>query len=137
MAGGLKLDKKLEAVGSMEGIGIDFTSAPRRSKPITAAFCSYSDGLLTLEKFQDIPVFADFEALLQRGGQWIAGCDFPFGQSRTFLENIGWPTEWQSYVHLVREMTKDKFVETLEGYKEHRAAELNNFLFLLFPHPLS
>jgi hypothetical protein len=29
---------------------------------------------------------------------WIAGIDFPFGQSRAFIENIGWPNYWAGYV---------------------------------------
>ena len=36
------------------------------------------------------PDFAPFEEALKNPGPWIAGIDFPFGQSRTFIENIGW-----------------------------------------------
>ena len=61
-------------------------------------------------------------------GPWIAGIDFPFGQSSTFISNIGWPTSWRDYVAHVSNMSRTEFRLALDKYrvgrpygdKEHR-----------------
>jgi hypothetical protein len=75
----------------MRVLGIDFTNAPRRSKPIICLRCTFTDGVLRAEKPDGCSGFEDFEGALQAPGVWVAGIDFPFGQSRTFIESIGWP----------------------------------------------
>jgi hypothetical protein len=58
---------------------------------------------------------------LQRPGPWIAGIDFPFGQSRTFIENIGWPGTWAGYVDHAARLGRDGFRAALDGYRAARA----------------
>ena len=63
-------------------------------------------------------------------GPWIAGIDFPFGQSRTFIENIGWPGDWAGYVEYAGSLGREGFRKALDAYrgrrpfgdKEHRRA---------------
>ncbi|MDZ7685276.1 MAG: DUF429 domain-containing protein [Gammaproteobacteria bacterium] len=102
--------------------GIDFTSRPKRSKPITLAECELSDGKLTFLRLQALASFSDFEAALEEPGHWIAGIDFPFGQSRKFVENIGWPLDWIEYVKVVERMGRSDFREQLESYRRDRLA---------------
>ena len=85
----------------MQVIGIDFTSAPSRRKPITALSCSFNGETLSAGSLEEWSSFDGFEEALQRPGPWIAGIDFPFGQSRKFVENMGWPLSWPDYVALV------------------------------------
>ena len=102
--------------------GLDFTSSPTRRKPITCIECAFEDGYLRqrrLELFEDFEVFEQF---LQRTGPWIAGMDFPFAQSRRFVENIGWPMSWSKYVAIVGAMDRTTFRATLEDYKRDRAS---------------
>jgi hypothetical protein len=105
----------------MRVYGIDFTSRPRPRKPITCAVCWSTDGRLVLEEMRPLSDFMAFEALLAEPGPWIAGIDCPFGQSRRFIENIGWPTSWASYVGLVGGMTRPDFRAALEAYRAPRA----------------
>jgi hypothetical protein len=65
--------------------------------------------------------FQDFEQMLRAPGPWIAGIDFPFGQSRTFIENIGWPKSWPGYVELAYRLGRKGFSETLNRYSADRA----------------
>ena len=65
--------------------------------------------------------FSSFEAFLTMPGPWIAGLDFPFGQSRQFLENAGWPIDWQNYVAKTSRMSRQEFCKALEDYKHNRA----------------
>ena len=51
-----------------------------------------------MQSFVQWSSYEAFEAALADPGPWIAGIDFPFGQARRFVENIGWPTSWPGYV---------------------------------------
>jgi hypothetical protein len=82
----------------MRVYGVDFTSAPRRAKPITCARCTLGDDRLVLEQVDRFPDFAGFETWLATPGPWVAGLDFPFGQPRRLVENLGWPARWDVYV---------------------------------------
>ncbi len=100
--------------------GIDFTSAPRAGKPLLCAECVLDGARLTLASFQAWPDFAGFEAFLSSPGPWVAGLDFPFGQSRIFVENIGWPRGWTAYARHVATLERAVFCEVLERYKADR-----------------
>ncbi len=104
----------------MEVIGADFTSSPRGAKPITKVCCQLEDGLLQIDNFEDITSFDGFEDVLHRPGPWVAGLDFPFGQSRKLITNLGWPLSWSGYVEVVDGLSREEFVEVLESYKENR-----------------
>jgi hypothetical protein len=66
--------------------------------------------------------FAEFETALLAPGPWIAGMDFPFGQSRRFIDNIGWPRQWAGYVRKVAALDRQQFRQALENYKADRPA---------------
>ena len=69
-------------------LGIDFTSTPSRRKPITVARGQRVGSVVRLEALQELPTWGEFEALLLQPGPWLAGCDFPFGLPRTFVESL-------------------------------------------------
>lgn len=114
----------------MKVIGIDFTSRPTRRKPLTCMHCTLEGRLLRTNCFEAWPDFAPFEEALKNPGPWIAGIDFPFGQSRTFIENIGWPDDWAGYVEYAGSLGREGFRKALDAYrgrrpfgdKEHRRA---------------
>src|SRR5262245_31486051 len=114
----------------MKVLGIDFTSAPTRAKPIVCLSADFADGVLRIRDLAAWQTFAAFEAALRAPGPWIAGLDFPFGQSRRFIEAIGWPTAWADYVRYARALGRDGFRRALNAYrlrqppgeKEHRRA---------------
>jgi len=64
--------------------------------------------------------FVAFESMLAADGPWVTRMDFPFGQSRKFIENIGWPQTWSACVQHVGTMTKAEFRTMLDDYKRHR-----------------
>lgn len=100
--------------------GIDFTSRPKRSKSITCLECVLDGDRLQAGDLTEWQHFDEFETALQRPGPWIAGIDFPFGLSRTFIENIGWPTTWQGYVTHVKNLDRKAFREVLDNYRANR-----------------
>jgi hypothetical protein len=112
----------------MKVLGIDFTSAPTRAKPIVCLSADFAGGVLRVRDLTAWQSFDAFEAALREPGPWIAGLDFPFGQSRRFIDAIGWPPAWADYVSYARALGRDGFRRALDGYrmrqppgeKEHR-----------------
>jgi hypothetical protein len=111
-----------QPVEGMTVYGVDFTSAPSQRKPITCAECRLEGNMLTFVALHRWPHFEDFTEFLASPGPWIAGFDFPFGQSRRFIETIGWPPDWQAYVAHATSLSRSAFVDTLTDYRTPRAA---------------
>jgi hypothetical protein len=104
----------------MKIYGIDFTSAPGSRKAITFAECRLEADRLTLEHLGALTSFAEFESFLRGPGPWVAGMDFPFGQPRRLIENLGWALRWEDMVRRVAGMSRDEFVHVLEAYCQGR-----------------
>lgn len=94
-------------------LGIDFTSAPTRKKPITVAHGELGHGGVSLRHVDALPSFGEFEALLRRPGPWLGAFDFPFGLPRELVEALGWPRDWTAllrhYAALTRPQIRDMF----------------------------
>ena len=69
-------------------LGIDFTCAPSRRKPITVARGHLAGAVLRLERLNALPLLADFEAMLMQPGPWFGAFDFPFGLPRGFVDAL-------------------------------------------------
>ena len=101
-------------------LGIDFTSRPRRGKPITCLSCVLDGNVLRADHLREWQTFDEFEAALTTAGLWIAGIDFPFGQSRKFIESIGWPRRWADYVRHAHALGREEFRFSLDRYRANR-----------------
>lgn len=102
--------------------GIDFTSAPSPRKRIVCAE-AYLDGTtLVINGFVSLASWTAFEAALVSPGPWVAGMDFPFGQPRRLVENLGWPLSWESCIGEVARLTKAEFAALLDAYRSKRPA---------------
>ena len=111
-----------ESASRMRVIGVDFTSAPRRAKPITAAHGSVAKNILTISSLEALPSFAAFEKLLERPGPWIGGFDFPFGLPRELVRDLDWPMRWPALVRFCGDLTRAEFRGVLDGYRATRPA---------------
>ena len=72
----------------MKIAGIDFTSAPTRSKPIAAATGVLAKRQLSIESVRGLASFNAFEREIAEPGPWVAGTDFPFGQPSSFVQTL-------------------------------------------------
>lgn len=106
----------------MNIFGIDFTSAPRRQKPITLAAGIIDGSSLTIHSIENIVDFPGFERWLDTPGPWVAGIDFPFGQPRKLIDDLGWPSKWAEYVAIVGKLKKAEFEKTLRDYRDSQPA---------------
>lgn len=68
-------------------LGVDFTCAPTKKKPITVARGRLAGAVLKLEALDTLGSLADFEALLAAPGPWCGAFDFPFGLPRVFVDD--------------------------------------------------
>ncbi|MBN8510198.1 MAG: DUF429 domain-containing protein [Burkholderiales bacterium] len=67
-------------------LGVDFTSAPTRRKPITVARGRLRPDGLQLDALEALVDLGAFEALLAEPGPWFGAFDFPFGLPRAFVD---------------------------------------------------
>ena len=106
----------------MKILGVDFTSQPGPHKTITWVEARFEAGSLQLLASGNLRSLDEFESFLEQPGPWLAGMDFPFGQPRRLIENLGWPATWQGYVALISRMSRSEFVKTLDDYRRERPA---------------
>jgi hypothetical protein len=102
--------------------GVDFTCAPRKAKPITAAVGFLERNRLAIEVIERLESFAAFEAFLSRPGPWIGGFDFPFSLPRELVRDLGWPAEWPALVAHCAAMDRLGFRAILDRYRASRPA---------------
>ncbi|MEI6239953.1 MAG: DUF429 domain-containing protein [Planctomycetia bacterium] len=83
-------------------IGVDFTSAPCRRKPITIAVGRIASAgrrtVYRLDEVRGLESLDAFAAFLHEDRPWLGGFDLPFGQPRSLIEHEGWPDEWPAFV---------------------------------------
>jgi hypothetical protein len=101
-------------------VGVDFTSAPRRAKPITIAHGFLEKDLLTIGEIEELENFQEFEALLCRPGPWVGGFDFPFGLPRELAHDLDWPLKWRALVDFCANLSRREFRGILDGYRATR-----------------
>jgi hypothetical protein len=106
----------------MKVYGVDFTSAPRPGKPIVWVEAWLAGNKLEITALHQLTDFVQFEAFLHTGGPWVAGFDFPFGQPRRLLTNLGWPVSWAAYVAQVARQGKTAFETAIRDYRRARPA---------------
>lgn len=78
--------------------GVDFTSRPRRAKPITMALGRCVPGGVVLESLRLLPDFDALAQWLRTPGPWLAAFDFPFGLPRELVLHLGWPLTWPELI---------------------------------------
>jgi hypothetical protein len=99
----------------MKIYGLDFTSAPGRKKPLIVLGCRLEENSLRIEDSETLTDFGGFEDFLSRPGPWVCGMDFPFGQPKSLVAALGWPTGWEGYVGKVGELSRDEFEDEIRA----------------------
>ncbi len=108
----------------MRIVGVDFTSAPTRVKPIVAAECLADEAALEVERLLEFADWPAYEHWLGQGGPWIGGFDFPFGLPRRFVRAEGWPLDWAGMVRACVRGGKARFVErAMRAFQGARSPE--------------
>ena len=106
----------------MRILGVDFTSAPRRAKPITVAVGSLDGDRLVVERVDRIEDFEGFERLLRTPGPWVGGFDFPFGLPRELVVAMGWPLRWPALIRHYAALDRDTIATAFHAFRAARSA---------------
>ncbi len=114
--------------------GVDFTSRPRKQKPITVATGRMRSRAFELESIEEYCDWGSFELWLKRDGPWVAGFDFPFGLPREAVRDLGWPASWHELVLHCRSLGRESFRTALDHYRESRPAG-NRYAHRATDHP--
>ena len=101
-------------------LGVDFTSAPSRRKPIVVARAELLGSTLSVAHIQHLVDFQAFDALLGEQGPWIAAFDLPFGLPRELLTTMCWPVSWHDMVVHIKAIGKAEFKDALNRVRESR-----------------
>ena len=107
--------------------GVDFTSAPRKAKPITLASGRLHNDVLKLESLQTLSDFDSFSAWLEQPGPWVGGFDFPFSLPRELVGLLGWPTHWPALIRHYAALSREEIRQTFQAVCDARPAG-NKFL---------
>jgi hypothetical protein len=97
-------------------VGVDFTSAPRKGKPITWASGMLRNGVLRLEAVLGLPSIDAFDAALRTPGPWVAAFDLPFGLPRELVEHLGWPNQWIACITHYASLSRDEIRSTFAAF---------------------
>lgn len=96
-------------------VGVDFTSAPSRRKPITVArgvldspLLAGPGGAIRVLEVERCPDWAAFDGQLNRLGPWVGAFDLPFGLPRTLVQTLGWPENWREMIDLYTQLSRDE-----------------------------
>lgn len=106
----------------MQIIGVDFTSSPRKAKPITVAHGRIDGDALRIERLGTHPDWASYEHWLAQPGEWVGAFDFPFGLSRELVEHLGWPQEWAALVRHCAQLDRASLRATFKAFCDARPA---------------
>jgi hypothetical protein len=101
-------------------IGVDFSSAPTRRKPITLAQGLRQGQVLRLEgllNFDTLPALGDF---LARPEPWLGGFDFPFGLPRELVLALDWPQQWSALMQHYFQLSRDEIRSTFAAFCNSR-----------------
>ncbi len=101
-------------------LGVDFTSAPSRRKPIVVARGELVASKLTVVQIDPLVDFGAFNALLAKPGPWIGAFDLPFGLPRELVTTMNWPVQWAELVTHIAAIGKDAFKNALNAVRESR-----------------
>lgn len=83
-------------------LGVDFSCAPTKKKPITVARGRLLGPVLRLEGGDDLYSLAAFETLLAAPGPWHGVFDFPFGLPRVFVDSLALGSDIAGVIAAVR-----------------------------------
>ena len=114
-------------------MGVDFSSAPTKRKPIVLASGHRHGAVVRLSNLRSFDSLAGFGAHLAEAGAWVGAFDFPFGLPRELVTALGWPQDWHGlmrhYAALSRADIRSTFAafcaaRPVGGKFAHRACDL-------------
>lgn len=103
-------------------IGVDFSSAPTRRKPVTLARGARIGDVLVLHGIDAHPTLAGLGRWLAEPRDWVGAFDFPFGLPRELVDALGWPTHWPALIAHYRSLPRAQIRTLFKAFCDARPA---------------
>ncbi|MDI9332280.1 MAG: DUF429 domain-containing protein [Alphaproteobacteria bacterium] len=101
-------------------LGCDFSSSPRRRKPIVVALGQLDAGrvrLIDLLNYESLDAWSEW---LTQPGNWVGGFDLPLGLPRELIEHLDWPTDWGACMDHFSALSREVIRNTFKGFCDAR-----------------
>ena len=112
----------MNAANTSACIGVDFSSAPSKRKPIWLAAGQRRGDVLQLHELRALLGFDALAAALRAPGPWVGAFDLPFGLPRDLVETLGWPREWPALMRHYRALSRAQIRDTFKAFCAARPA---------------
>lgn len=103
-------------------LGLDFSSAPTRRKPITVARGRRQGQVLRLDGLLAFETLAQLAEFLSQPEPWLGAFDFPFGLPRELVQSLGWPQEWRALMAHYSGLSRAAIRATFAAFCDARPA---------------
>ena len=103
-------------------LGVDFSCAPTRRKPITIARGRRLGEVLRLDGVDAQPTLSGFASSLAAPGPWLGAFDFPFGLPRELVETLQWPGRWLELMRHYRSLSREQIRLHFSAFCDARPA---------------
>ncbi len=103
-------------------LGLDFSSAPTRRKPITVARGRRQGQVLRLDGLLAFETLAQLAEFLSQPEPWLGAFDFPFGLPRELVQSLGWPQEWRALMAHYSGLSRAEIRATFAAFCDARPA---------------
>lgn len=103
-------------------VGVDFSSAPSRRKPIVRAFGLRHGDAVHLQQLDALPSLAAYAEWAAEPGEWLGGFDLPFGLPRELVTALGWPTDWRALMAHYASLSRDEIRRCFAAFCAARPA---------------
>lgn len=97
-------------------LGVDFSSAPTRRKPITVAQGRLQGQVLRLDGILSFDSLLGLGDFLAAPGEWLGGFDFPFGLPRELVLALDWPQSWPALMAHYTALSRAEIRELFAGF---------------------
>ncbi len=111
-------------------IGIDFSSAPKKNKPIAVSIGRLKKNPLestvkfkfdvSLDNLLELESLHEFEDFLSRSKNWVGGFDLPFGMPRALIEYYNWPLPWSIFAKFYCSQEKSFLKDCFKAWCDER-----------------
>ncbi|MCZ8075608.1 MAG: DUF429 domain-containing protein [Paucibacter sp.] len=103
-------------------LGLDFSSAPTRRKPITLARGRRQGQVLRLDGLLAFETLAQLAEFLSQPEPWLGAFDFPFGLPRELVQSLGWPQDWRALMAHYSGLSRAEIRATFAAFCDARPA---------------